>query len=152
MPLESKALEAVRAKFNAVVHGFDVHPAYKRFATLPTHDGGPHSEYDGSSYAYVITERGTELDRRETDDPDDILYWLVSDATREAAQKYELKHRASGVDFRRLLFERHVELMGYIRADWAVRKRTEYDRVLSRYPYCDGVLQSTRLTSVAVKH
>ena len=138
MPLASETLEAVRAKFDALVRPFEVHPGYKRFATAPTHDGGPHVEHRGQTYAYVVTERGTEYERRETRDPDELLYWLVSDTTWEAASQFELAHRVAGRDSRRLLFAKHVELLESIRAEWGSRKRQEYESVLKEHPYNDG--------------
>jgi hypothetical protein len=132
-------LDALRVKFDDLVRPFDVHPAYKRIFTSPTGDGGPHIEHDGQTYAYVVTERGAECERRETRDPDEVLYWLVSDTTGEAAGRFELAHRFPGKDFRRLLFAKHVELLESIRADWGSRKRAEYESVLEKHPYCDGV-------------
>ncbi len=138
MPLIAVTLESLRANFDALVQPFDVHAVYKRFATSATNDGGPHIEQRGHTFAYIITERGSEYERRETVDPVELLYWLVSDTTREAAQQYELQHRVSGKDFRRLLFTKHIELLGGIRADWATRKRAEYEAVLKNHPYDDG--------------
>jgi hypothetical protein len=137
MPLTSEPLESVRVKFHALMRRFDVHPAYKRFATAPTNDGGPHVEHYGRTFAYVVTERGMEYERRETKDPEELLYWLVSDAAREAAQQYELRNRVPGRDSRRLLFRKHVEFLESIRPDWGSRKRAEYDAVLELHPYRD---------------
>lgn len=137
MPTVSETLEAVRVEFDALVQGFDVHEGYKRFATSRTDDGGPHVELHDGIFAYVVTERGSEYERRETKDPDELLYWLVSDTTREAAQLYELKHRLRGRDCRRLLFSKHIEILQGIRSVWAERKRAEYEEVLLRQPYND---------------
>jgi hypothetical protein len=138
MPLASVTIEALRARFDALVQPFDVHPAYKRFATAPTQDGGPHVERRGDVYAYVVTERGSECERRETSDPDELLYWLVSDTTGQAARQFELTRRVAGRDSRRLWFAKHIELLENIRADWGSRKRDEYERVLKEHPYNDG--------------
>lgn len=131
-------LETLRARFLALVQPFDVHAAYKRFETSPTDSGGPHIELHGNTFAYVITERGSEYERRETRDPDEVLYWLVSDTTREIAQRFELAHRVAGKDSRRLLFSKHIQLLENIRIDWANQKREEYERILLKYPYNDG--------------
>jgi hypothetical protein len=137
MSLSVKSLESVRTDFRALVEAFDVHPAFKRFSTSPTHDGGPHIEQDGNVYSYVITERGEEYERRQTSDVDELLFWLVADVTREVAQKYELQHRLPQRDYRRLMFEKHVELLGNIRPNWARRQRAEYDEILKSHPYDD---------------
>jgi hypothetical protein len=119
------------------VRRFDVQPAYKRFASAPTDDGGSHVEHYGRTFAYVVTERGIECERRETNDPEELLYWLVSDAAREAARQYELRNRVPGRDSRRLLFTKHVEFLQSFRADWGSRKRAQYDAVLELRPYRD---------------
>ena len=137
MPLASDPLDSVRSKFYDLVQPFDVDPVYKRFATAATDDGGPHVEHRDGIYAYVLTERGNEYERRETSDPDELLYWLVSGTTGAAAQQFELANRIAGRDPRRLLFARHVELLEHIRADWGSRKREEYERVLKERPYRD---------------
>jgi hypothetical protein len=138
MPLTRPTLEDLRREFGTIVAPFEVHAAYKRFATSPTDDGGPHVEQVGPTYAFVVTERGSELERRETADPDDILYWLVSEVTREVALKHELHNRKPDVDSRRMWFDLDVRLLSEIRRDWGKRKRAEYDRVLEHHPFQDG--------------
>ena len=137
MKHELQSLDAIRKYFLELVHSFETHPDYKRFATSPTHDGGPYIEKRGSTYAYINTERGIELRRRETKNPDDILYWLVSEVTREVAQKYELKHRQSDEDTRRLLFKKDIELLDEINPEWGQRKRSEYELILAEHPFRD---------------
>jgi hypothetical protein len=136
MPLAT-SLETIRRRFHRLTQELDAHPAYKRFSTVPTNDGGPHAELNAGVLAYVVTERGKELERRETDNPDELLYWLVSDVAGDAARRYELNHRKSGVDSRRLWFEKHVELLSALNPAWGHRKQTEYDEVLKRNPYRD---------------
>lgn len=138
MSAVSPSLDQLHKQFSKLVEKFDTHPHYKRFATSPTHDGGPHIERHGSTYACVYTERGKENERRETDDPDDILYWLVSIVTGVVARDYELEHRNPDVDSRRIWFELDVELLTKIKPEWGDRKRTEYDRVLKDHPFRDG--------------
>ena len=132
-------LDAIRDAFVRLTAGLDAHPSSKAFDTSPTDNGKAHAEQRGSTFAYVVTERGRELERRETGDPDELLYWLVADVARDAAQRYELKHRRPGVDSRRLFFQRHLELMSQLRPAWGERTRQEYERVLERHPFSDGV-------------
>jgi len=108
-----------------------------RFATTPQHDGSPHIESNATEFAYVITERGEEYERRQTINDDDILYWLVGDLTRDMASEYELSHRIPTADSRRILFQKHVELLGIINRDWQARKESEYRAVLEQQPFQD---------------
>lgn len=71
------------------------------FLTSPSHDGTPHVEYEGWTLFYVVTECGQEYERRETSDPDELLYWLVREAASAAASDWELRHRREGEDSRR---------------------------------------------------
>ena len=127
----------LRRAFATIVAPFDVHAGYKEFATSPTDNGGPHVEQTGPTYAFVVTERGRELERRETADPDDILYWLVAEVTRQVASKHELHNRRPGVDSRRMWFDHDVQLLSAIRREWGMRKRAEYDHVLEQHPFHD---------------
>lgn len=108
-----------------------------RFSETPQHDGSPHIESNGNAFAYVITERGEEYKRKTTTNEDDILYWLVHDLTWEMASRFELAHRKPNVDSRRLLFQKHLELLGTIDYRWEKRLDAEYETVLEQHPFRD---------------
>ncbi len=74
---------------------------------------------------------------RDAQSEDELLYWLASDAVFDAASAYELKNRIPGRSFRRLLFEKEIELMARFSAEWAERKRAEIGSILERSPYDD---------------
>ena len=133
----SPSIDTVRDAFVRPTAGLDAHPSCKQFDTSPTDNGEAHAEHRGSTVAYAITERGREVERRETADPDELLYWLVSDVARDAAQRYELRHRQPGVDSRRLYFQQLVELLSRLRPEWGEPTRQEYERVLERHPFSD---------------
>jgi len=111
--------------------------AVRSLRTSAQHDGSAHVEVRADSYHYVVTERGSEFERRRTTDPDELLFWLMSDVTFSLASEYELEHRVFGRDFRRLLFQKQIDLMGQLNADWSERKKQEIERVLAAYPYDD---------------
>jgi hypothetical protein len=103
--------------------------------TTPQHDGSAHVEEEGGVFAYVVTERGQEYERRLTRDEDDLLYWVVADETFELAGRYELQHRVPGQDSRRVLFQRELELLRRLSPAWSDRKRAEIDAILKEHPY-----------------
>jgi hypothetical protein len=105
----------------------------------PQHDGSPHVEISGDQLSYVVTERGSEFERRTTTSQDDLLYWLASDMVFSLAGDYELNHREPGRDFRRIMFARELELMGRINPAWRERKEAEIMDVLARHPYRDEI-------------
>jgi hypothetical protein len=109
----------------------------RSFHTAAQHDGSAHVEVAGDAYYYVVTERGTEFERRRTRDSDELLYWLLSDIVFSLTSEYELRHRIAGQDFRRLLFQKQVELMGQLDPGWSERKAHEIQAILSTHPFDD---------------
>lgn len=116
-------------------------PAYsyqRQIQTRPLVDGAPHVERSGGRYDYVVTERGRELERRTTEDEDELLYWLMSDVTQGVAIQLASRRRFRPRDSRRVWFAKDAELLGRLRPEWGDRKRAEYAQVLSKYPFRDG--------------
>jgi hypothetical protein len=109
----------------------------RSFHTAAQHDGSAHVEVAADAYCYVVTERGTELERRRTRDPEELRYWLLSDVVFSLASEYELKHRIAGQDFRRLLFQKQVDLMGQLNPGWSERRTQEIQGTLSTHAYDD---------------
>lgn len=132
-----RSISTLKAAYYDIARRLNAPRRYVRFATTPQHDGSPHIESNGNEFAYVITERGEEYERRQTTNGDDILYWLVRDLTRDMASEYELSHRISTADSRRMFFKKHVELLGIINRDWQARKESEYEAVLEQHPFHD---------------
>jgi hypothetical protein len=115
-------------------------PAYMFQNAIHTHrldDGSPHVELVDGKYHYVVTERGSELQRRIAQDEDQLLYWLMSDVTQGIAIRLEAGRRRRGQDSRRRWFARDVELLGSLNPEWGERKRLEYLQVLITHPFRD---------------
>jgi len=109
-------------------------------ATLPTKpqpDGSPYAEHVDGKYFYVISERGAEFERRETDDPIELLSWFVRSLTSSLALSWEVKNRVSYQDSRRLYFKKNLELLQGINESWAKQQQAYYDDVLKNYPFND---------------
>jgi hypothetical protein len=109
------------------------------YQSQPAHDGSPHVEVTGDLYHYVVTERGTEFERRSTPDADELLYWLLQGVTFSLACDFELKHRVAGRDFRRLLFAKQLELLRGLSPDWERKRASEIERVLQQHPFDDSI-------------
>jgi hypothetical protein len=88
-------------------------------------------------YAYIISERGQEFDRRETDDYNELLFWILESVTFGMACEWELKNRMPGQDFRRLLFRKQEELLAKLNASWADIVRAKHSAVLRDHPFND---------------
>jgi hypothetical protein len=132
-----RSLSSLKSSYAAIAKRLHAPPEFIRFAETPQHDGSPHIESNGNTFAYVITERGEEYERNTTMNEDDILYWLVRDLTREMASRFELAHRKPNVDSRRLSFQKHLELLGTIDQRWETRLHAEYETILTQHPFRD---------------
>jgi len=95
-------------------------------------------EFNNGQYHYIVTERGFELHKKTTTDPNELLRWLVIDLTRAEAQDYELRHRNNNEDSRRQLFAKHIELLRSIDLAWAEKQKKYYNEILAKYPFNDG--------------
>jgi hypothetical protein len=128
---------ALRNRFSARCKQLGAPKAASVYRTVGTGFGDPHVEIDSAGYHYVVTERGQEFRRRTTTDAEELLYWLISGVAFEMACKYELQHRVSQQDFRRLMFQKEIELISKVSPVWADRKRMEIDAILAEHPYSD---------------
>jgi len=106
-----------------------------KIATTSDGFGTPFIEINESGYNYVVSERGVEFKRRITKDLDKLLYWIFEAIVFQMASEYELKHRNSGEDFRRLLFSKEVELFKTLNPEWAIWKKEEIKRILKESPF-----------------
>ena len=132
-----KRYEFIADQFREAVQISDPH-RIGPFLTSPSHDGSPHVEYEGRTLFYVRTERGSEYERRATDDPDELLYWLIRDAASAAALDWELRHRREGEDSRRQYFLLEIELLAKVSNLWAERARERQEQILRDHPLRDS--------------
>jgi hypothetical protein len=95
----------------------------------------PHIEVDQKGYHYVIVERGHEFERRTTQDPNELLFWIFDSITTNMALAFELNHRVEGQDFRRVYFKKQLELLGALDSTWQERVAEEQKVILARSPF-----------------
>lgn len=126
-----KKVDELATKINAPT---DLLPTYgysKDFAY-------PHIEVDNVGLLhYVIVERGQELERKITDKPDDLLYWIFASVTFSMACDYELNNRIEDKDCRRIIFEKQEELLGILSDTWRQKEHTEHQVILRNYRFDD---------------
>jgi len=101
----------------------------------PTHSGSPHVEVLNGKYHYVVTERGSELERKIAKDEDELMYWFVSDSIFSIACTWEANNRKESEDSRRQLFSKQIELLNAVNPEWANKKEAHHNEVLKRYPF-----------------
>jgi len=130
------SLTTIAKRFREIASALDAPAGQRIFRIEPHHDGSRHCEFDGEAYSLTTSERGLLLDHQTTTDPNELLFWLVRDMTRQLASDYELANRPDehNGDTRIAMFDRHVELLGRIDDTWALRQRVHYDQTLSTHP------------------
>lgn len=106
-------------------------------ATQPQGDGSPYVEV-GDAYYFIVEERGVELERRKTNNLDDLLYWILKGLTSRLSWDYEVRNRREHEDSRRQAFAKEVELMSTLSAAWGERLRAEQQRILASHPFHDA--------------
>ena len=131
-------LSPIQTSYREYAIRIGVPPEKIQLNETPADNGAAHIECIGSELCYVVTERGRELDRRRTENPDLLLYWLISDLTHALASSHAAKLRRQSEDFRRMLFAKQLELLGTIKEEWRERRAEEIAVVLATNPYRDS--------------
>ncbi len=81
----------------------------------------PHIEVGGRHMSWVVVERGKELERRTTNDLDELLYWIFRSVISEMSSRFASMHQVEGKEFRYPMFMKELELMGMLSAAWRSR-------------------------------
>lgn len=131
-------LDAVGARIHALGARIDAPDDLLPTLRRTEDSARPHIEVD-ARYHWVVVERGEELERRSTDDLDQLLYWTFESACFSMACSYELHHRASGQDTRPIMFARQCALLGALDPAWAHACAARQAAVLAEHPFTDGL-------------
>jgi hypothetical protein len=133
--MEKLSLFGLAAEFRSMAEHLDVEPYYKAFHTSPQHDGAPHVEMRSGKFEFVVTERGSELERISGLDNDEVLYLLFEGITSIMATSYELRNRKPTGDGRAVWFPYQEKLMAGLRPSWGVRLKAEHEQILQKSPF-----------------
>ena len=87
--------------------------------TMYVGDGTPHVDLQSDGFNWVVSERGEEYERVVTRDANEILWLVFKGAAFSMAVDYALAHGGPGVDARRLIFQRGLQLLGELSPAWA---------------------------------
>ena len=137
-------IASVKSEYFRIARRLDATEEFIEFYETPQDLGYSHVELRNGIFHYITTERGAEIARRSTSDPEELMYWLISKLTWEMALRYELEHRNDPQDFRRILFRRQTELLMDINPIWAKKKKAELDAILADHPYLDKKWKPSR--------
>jgi hypothetical protein len=92
----------------------------------------PHIEKTGNTYHWVVVERGQELERKSSDDINEILFHVFQAVTFEMACKWEVQNRKEDEDSRIQLFQKQEELLKLIDEDYYLKTKKRHDKLLRR--------------------
>lgn len=132
--MEKLSLSALAVEFRSMAEQLDVELYYKEFHTSPQQDGAPHIEIRSGKFEYVVTERGSELERISGLDNDEVLYLLFEGVTSIMATSYELRNRKPVGDGRSVWFPYQENLMAGLKPSWGVRLKEKHEKILKDYP------------------
>lgn len=93
---------------------------------------------DGEEYYYTSKERGTVIKQYHSKSVNDILYYAFQSITFEIAARYAAKNRNENEDFRRVYFERQLELLKEIAPTYRKKREKEIEEILKRHPFDDA--------------
>ena len=97
--------------------------------------GTPHIEIDEGGYHYVVSERGTEFRHDTTRELHTLLYWIFKGIVFQMASEYELIHRKSEEDYRKVLFSKTLDLFEKLDKQWYEWEKENIDNILKETPY-----------------
>ena len=133
--MEKLSLSGLEAEFRSLALKLDVEPYYKAFHTSPQHDGTPHVEMRSGKFEFVVTERGSELERISGLGNDEVLFLLFAGITSIMATSYELRNRKPTGDGRAVWFPYQEKLMAELRPSWGLRLKAEPEQILQKFPF-----------------
>lgn len=105
----------------------------------------PEIRVDDEGYHYIVIERGEEFEHFVTRDIKELLYIVFQQVTSSMAFDYEVKNRIEYQDFRRIAFEKQIELLLTIDTEFATKRKTEIKAILKDHPFDDLALGIPRL-------
>ena len=97
----------------------------------------------GGRYILRKIEKGAIIDQFETKNERDLLWVIICNTSINTILQYAKKHTPIGVDFRRAMFEKTIEILSYFGADFKQKAEREIAEILERYPYNDNMGQGT---------
>lgn len=103
----------------------------------PNNGEGAYVYSDKMGYHFVFTERGKVNLHKITDDLFEISYWIYADQIFKMSLKYATKHKKNNQDFRRVLFDKKLEMLGLLGTNYRKRGEIAIDEILKIAPYND---------------
>jgi hypothetical protein len=107
--------------------------------TTPLNYQGVYCYSDKKGYHYCCTERGEVTLNNRTHSLFEITYWAIESPVFNMASDYEKKNRVHGQDFRRVIFQKELELFEELGGNYRKRAEIDIDEILAVAPYNDNI-------------
>jgi hypothetical protein len=114
-----------------------------------TGDATPYVEEHDGLMSWVVNERGHEIERRDTRDVHEWLFWVFDDVTSQVAGAWELQVRIPYVESRLTRFVKHLDLLHRLDPAWAETVLGRYAEILAGHPYSDRNYSPSNFVSVS---
>lgn len=137
MPNNDQIIEELQKEISQILERLYGTPLSYHFQITRGDDGSEHLEIVGDEFHLVVTERGLELERRITNDRNELFYWMISSLSFWSGVEYEFKNRDERYDARRMIFAKQIEILEKVDPDWAQQKRKEIEEILAEHPFID---------------
>lgn len=98
-------------------------------------DEGVFAYCDQQGYHYVYSERGQENIHKVTDDLFEISYWILYPIITSESFEFAAKNPNAKQSYRQTAFQKQIEYLEYLGANYKKRGEIEIDEILKSYPY-----------------
>lgn len=88
-----------------------------------------------NQYHYVLIEKGKAARHYTCTETADVLWYVLETALFELAVEYAKKNSGQTEDFRKLLFQKEIELFALFGQSFRERKIAQINAILQKYPY-----------------
>jgi hypothetical protein len=132
------SIDDIKTKVDELSKKINVPDSYLPTYGQMKYDAHPYIEIDDLGFVYyVVSERGTEFERKKARDIGDILYWIFERVTFRMAFDFELKNRIEDQDCRRIAFNKQEELLRMLDKKWEQMVVEDHKKILLSAPFDD---------------
>jgi len=133
--LNTKDLETkIKRRIKETISGLNLNKIVFEKATDNSKEG-IYVFAEDDKYYFMFVEKGKTRERKELYAEEEVLWCVLDELVFEVAMRYAIENREKGVDFRKALFDKEIELFSRFGNDFKHRKVSEINEILRNNPY-----------------
>jgi hypothetical protein len=136
-------IEAIKTQVNEIAAniGVDMERRFAYGANPPENTCDyPFIEVNNGGYRYVVTERGNIVEDKQTQNIQELLYWIFEPITSSCVYcKDIMKNKPHQWEQRRFAWKKQLELLEKISPNFKARLKIEIADILKESPFTDGL-------------